>query len=134
MTIQQDEDEDKEYDDGHSDNTDNERNELKVSKGKRQKGKSSGQGNLSGDSHKTLTPRQMAALHWANRDFNTAATDISRAAVEKEQNEKAEANLLIGGDKHEGVGVKARKESGKLLTGKLRNGKKRDVGRRLACN
>lgn len=96
-----------------------------AAEGERQKEKSGGDGILIEDSHKAQAPRQMAALHGATRDFKTGATDTSQAAVEKKQNEKAEAGLLTGGEGE---------RSDKTSIRKLRNGKKRDMGRRLACN
>lgn len=96
-----------------------------AAEGGRHKEKSGGDGNLIEDSHKAQAPRQMAVLHGAARDFKTGATDTSQAAVEKKQNEQAEAGLLTGGEGE---------RSDKTLIGKLRNGEKQDMDRRLACN
>jgi hypothetical protein len=60
-------------------------------------------------------------LEISRRELPTPARLRSR----KKQNEKAEAGLLTGGEGE---------RSDKTLIGKLRNGKKRDMGRRLACN
>jgi hypothetical protein len=45
---------------------------------------------------KTLTPRQMAALHWANRDLNAASAKANLAVVETERDKGVEANQVAG--------------------------------------
>jgi hypothetical protein len=54
-----------------------------------------------------LTPRQMAALPWANQDFSGAALEVNKAAVGTEQDEGINGSHVAGANEQGGGEVKA---------------------------
>jgi hypothetical protein len=60
-----------------------------------------------GNVYLELTPRQMAALPWANQDFNGATSEVNQAAVGKEQNEGTSGSHAAGANEEGGGEVKA---------------------------
>jgi hypothetical protein len=84
-----------------------------------------------GNVYLKLTPRQMAAaLHWANQDFKAAASEVNQA-VGTEQNEEIKASHVAGANEQGGGEVRAGADCSEPVIGELRNGKKRDIERRL---
>ena len=124
LTRQKDEDGD--YRDEHKKDAGESLEEVGTS---REKTPKQGSGEEAGNVYLKLTPRQMAALHWANQDFKAAASEVNQAVVE--QNEKIKASHIAGANEQGGGKVKAGAD---CVTGKLRDGKKRDIGRRLGEN
>jgi uncharacterized membrane protein len=103
-------------------------------KGKREKEGSTGKGNADGDRQETLTPRQMAALHWAKCDLKATAAKTRQAAVQKGQNEAVKGDQVAGGYEHGAEEANAGTDSAGPVVGKLRNGMKQDIGQRLGGN
>ena len=134
LTSQQDEYEDGDYCDEHDQDNDDDLDEVRASKNKRQKRGDSEDRDVNEEGHRTLTPRQIAALHWANRHLKTAAAKTEQATVETKQKGGVQANETAGANEHGRGEAKACADGAKPVAGKLRNGKKRDVGRRLGCN
>jgi len=75
-----------------------------------------------------------AALHWANQDVKAAASEVNQAVVGTEQNEEIKASNVAGANEQGEGEVKAGADCGEPVIGKLRNGKKRDIGRKLDEN
>jgi len=75
-----------------------------------------------------------AALHWANQDVKAAASEVNQAVVGTEQNEEIKASNVAGANEQGEGEVKAGADCGEPVIGKLRNGKKRDIGRILDEN
>ena len=65
-----------------------------------------------GNVYLELTPRQMAALPWANQDFNGAASEVNQAAVGTEQAEGINGSHVAGANEQGGGEVKADVDSG----------------------
>ena len=70
---------------------------------------------MKGDGKEALTPAQRAALHWAKRDLKAVGAEAQQGAGEKQDG--GEANAV--------------ENDTERIAGKLRNGKKHDIGRRL---
>jgi hypothetical protein len=60
-----------------------------------------------GNVYLELTPRQIAALPWANQDLNGATSEVNQAAVGKEQNEGTNGSHVAGANEEGGGEVKA---------------------------
>jgi len=75
-----------------------------------------------------------AALHWANQDVKAAASEVNQAVVGTEQNEEIKASNVAGANEQGEGEAKAGADCGEPVIGKLRNGKKCDIGRRLGEN
>ena len=124
-------DEDGEYHDEDDEDTHDCANETRAVKNKRQKRGDGERDAVDGDDYNTLTPRQMVALHWAGQDAGGAAAKSKQAEAGKEQTDDGNASQSDGAKERDGAEVKVGTESAGPVTGKLRNGKKRDIGRRL---
>jgi hypothetical protein len=130
LTRQKDEDGD--YRDEHKKDAGESLEEVGTS---REKTPKQGSGEEAGNVYLKLTPTQMAvALHWANQDFKAAASEVNQAVVGTEQNEEIKASHIEGANEQGGGEVKAGADCDEPAIGKLRDGKKRDTGRRLGEN
>lgn len=130
LTRQKDEDGD--YRDEHEKDADESLEEAGTSRGKTQKQGSGEEDDKNGNMYLKLTPRQMAAaLHWTNQDFKAAASEVNQGT---EQNEEIKASHVAGANEQGGGEVKAGADCGEPVIGKLRDGKKRDIGRNLGEN
>jgi hypothetical protein len=110
LTHQKDEDGD--FRNEHKEDTDKSLKEARTPKEMKQK-QGSGEGaDGNGNIYLKLTPRQMVALPWANREFNGAASEVNQAAVGTEQNEGINGNHVAGADKQGGGEVKADADCG----------------------
>jgi sulfite reductase beta subunit-like hemoprotein len=127
-------DEDGNYRDEHEKSADESLEDVGTSREKAQKQGSGGEADKNGNVYLKLTPRQMAALHWVNQDFKPAASEVNQAVGGTEQNEEIKASHVAGADEQGGGEVKAGADCGEPIIGELRNGKKRDIGRRLGEN
>lgn len=110
LTRQKDKDGD--FRDEHEEDTDKSLGEARTSGEVKQK-QGSGEGvDENGNVYLKLTPSQMAALPWANQDFNGAASEANKAAVGTEQNEGINGSHVARANEQGGGEVKAGADCG----------------------
>jgi hypothetical protein len=100
--------------DEHEEDTDKSLGEARTPGKMKQKQGSGEEADENGNVYLELTPRQMAALSWANRDFNGAASEVNKAAAGMEQNEGINGSHVAGANEQGGGEVKAGADCGGL--------------------